>query len=101
MNLEKTKWPIKNKKKTQLVILRKKIMHINLIYVFYVHLCFVGCGSGYFYCMADNLCIPDQYVCDTRWNCMDGEDEKNCGMKNMGKFLKFCFCFVFFLLPFL
>jgi hypothetical protein len=76
-------------------------MHINLIYVFYVHLCFVGCGSGYFYCTADNVCIPEQYVCDTRWNCMDGEDEKNCGMKNMGKFFKFCFCFVFFLLPFL
>jgi hypothetical protein len=57
----------------------KTINHYLQNYSIKSKLLIVGCGSGYFYCTADNLCIPDQYVCDTRWNCMDGEDEKNCG----------------------
>ena len=60
--------------------------------IIYVHHIIVGCGSGYFYCTADNLCMPDQYVCDTRWNCMDGEDEKNCGtIKHGERFKSFYF----------
>ncbi|VDI15470.1 Hypothetical predicted protein, partial [Mytilus galloprovincialis] len=40
--------------------------------------CGDGCGNGYFNCTADDMCIPEQYVCDRHWTCSDGEDELLC-----------------------
>ncbi|XP_052085911.1 MAM and LDL-receptor class A domain-containing protein 2-like [Mytilus californianus] len=40
--------------------------------------CMEGCGDGYFNCSVDNLCIPQEYVCDRQWACSDGQDEQNC-----------------------
>ncbi|CAC5421234.1 unnamed protein product [Mytilus coruscus] len=40
--------------------------------------CSEGCIAGYFNCTADNVCIPEEYVCDRKWYCSDGEDEMIC-----------------------
>ncbi|CAC5395313.1 CORIN [Mytilus coruscus] len=41
----------------------------------------------YFNCSVDNLCIPQEYVCDRQWACSDGQDEQNCDEQNCGKIL--------------
>ncbi len=38
------------------------------------------CSSGFFICTkSTKQCIAPQFVCDTEWDCPDGEDEENCG----------------------
>ncbi|KAK7501503.1 hypothetical protein BaRGS_00007307 [Batillaria attramentaria] len=39
----------------------------------------VSCMDTDFVCPASGTCIPSNSVCDGKWNCMGGEDERNCG----------------------
>lgn len=40
---------------------------------------FVGCPSNSFLCKKEKTCINYQYVCDNEMDCLNGEDEVNCG----------------------
>lgn len=33
------------------------------------------CGTEYFYCKLDSLCIPVEWLCDADVDCSDGDDE--------------------------
>lgn len=39
-----------------------------------------SCLSGQFVCGTYGECVSHNKVCDFRWDCSDGSDEKGCGM---------------------
>jgi len=39
-----------------------------------------GCAEGEFACDDESgACISSEWVCDGRWDCQNGTDERNCG----------------------